>query len=161
MYIRQALRVRGQSGLRRLGDEGRLGQLLSNFGRQSSLCNAEMQLSDKSYVGTCVLTANAFSAKHGMWDQNICTGFVIARTRNNFYSHTFLQCLTRQHRFQKGSSSQRSPTKPDVPWRSYQENAALQLNTEIHSEKACFSPLSWKAVTQCTWIWMLLTDLSC
>lgn len=69
VYIRQAVWVRGQNGLRRLGDEGRRGALLSNSGRQSSLCNARMQRSDKSHVGTHVLTANAFSAKHGMWDQ--------------------------------------------------------------------------------------------
>lgn len=69
VYIRQAVWVRGQNGLRRLGDEGRRGELLSNSGRQSSLCNARMQRPDKSHVGTHVLTANASSAKHGMWDQ--------------------------------------------------------------------------------------------
>lgn len=69
VYIRPAVWVRGQNGLRRLGDEGRRGELLSNPGRQSSLCNAKMQLSDKSHIGTRVLTAKGFPAKHGMWDQ--------------------------------------------------------------------------------------------
>lgn len=39
VHIRQAVWVGGQNGLRRLGDEGRLGELLFNSGRQSSLCN--------------------------------------------------------------------------------------------------------------------------
>lgn len=44
VYIRQAVWVRGQNELRRLGDEGRLEELLSHSGRQSSLYKAKMQL---------------------------------------------------------------------------------------------------------------------
>ena len=67
MYIRQAVWVRGQKGLRRLSDESRLGELLCNSGRQSLLCN--VKINDKSHLGTCVLTADTFSAKRGAWDQ--------------------------------------------------------------------------------------------
>lgn len=45
VYIRQAVWVRGQNGLRRLGDEGGRRELLSNSGRQYSLCNTKMRQS--------------------------------------------------------------------------------------------------------------------
>lgn len=63
MYIRQAVRVRGQSELRRLGDERRRGELLSNSGRQSSLYHYAMpkcNRPDKSHVDAHVLTVDAF-----------------------------------------------------------------------------------------------------
>lgn len=47
----------------RRGAHGRRGQFLSNSGRKSSSCHCV----DKSHVGTHVLTAAAFLAKHGMW----------------------------------------------------------------------------------------------
>lgn len=62
VYIRQAVWVRGQNGLRRLGDEGPRGELLSNSVRWPSLCNNKIHPSDKSHLGTYILTTNDFSA---------------------------------------------------------------------------------------------------
>lgn len=65
--------------------EGRTGAWVTKVaGDSSSLILKEIQRSDKSHIGTHVLTANAFSVKHGMWHQLICTGFIIVRMRYNF-----------------------------------------------------------------------------